>query len=225
MFQLVVPTILTSAVDSLNPVAIAQQFALQGAVKKPRDIWYYILPIGLTNFLGGIFAYFGLINIISQLVHTLATRYQGVFLTMEIIVAALFLWLALRSVRRARTATSDQHVQKIKQVSPKALILLGIAATISELITAVPYFAFLGLIFQTAISSTEIIVLLALYNLIYIAPLIAMYFVYSKAQVHFDRFYLGIQTKISKWSRVLTPLIFLMLALVVCGHIVWQLIF
>lgn len=107
MFQLLVPTILTSAVDSLNPVAIAQQFALQGAVKKPRDIWYYILPIGLTNFLGGIFAYFGLINIISQLVHTLATRYQGVFLAMETIVAALFLWLALRSVRKARKATSD----------------------------------------------------------------------------------------------------------------------
>ena len=222
MFQLVVPTILTSAVDSLNPVAIAQQFALQGVVKKPRDIWYYILPIGLTNFLGGILAYFGLIKLISRLVHTLAIRYHGVFLAMEILVAALFLWLAHRSVRRARTAAPDQSIQKIKQVSPKTLILLGVAATISELITAVPYFAFLGLVFQTNLSSTEMIVLLALYNLIYIAPLIAMYFVYSKAQVHFDRFYLGIQTKISKWSRALTPLIFLMLALVICGHVLWQ---
>lgn len=222
MFQLVVPTILTSAVDSLNPVAIAQQFALQGVVKKPRDIWYYILPIGLTNFLGGILAYFGLIKLISQLVHTLAIRYHGVFLAMEILVAALFLWLALRSVRRAKTAAPDQSIQKIKQVSPKTLILLGVAATISELITAVPYFAFLGLVFQTNLSSTEMIVLLALYNLIYIAPLIAMYFIYSKAQIHFDRFYLRIQTKISKWSRVLTPLIFLMLALVICGHVLWQ---
>lgn len=222
MFQLVVPTILTSAVDSLNPVAIAQQFALQGVVKKPRDIWYYILPIGLTNFLGGILAYFGLIKLISQLVHTLAIRYHGVFLAIEILVAALFLWLALRSVRGEKTAAPDQPVQNIKQVSPKTLILLGVAATISELITAVPYFAFLGLVFQTNLSSTEMIVLLALYNLIYIAPLIAMYFIYSKAQIHFDRFYLGIQTKISKWSRVLTPLIFLILALVICGHVLGQ---
>ncbi len=39
MWGLLVPTILTSAADSLNPVAITQQFVLQGMVKKPKHIW------------------------------------------------------------------------------------------------------------------------------------------------------------------------------------------
>lgn len=225
MFQLLVPTILTSAADSLNPLAIAQQFALQGLVKKPRDIWYYILPIGLTNFLGGILAYFGLVKIIGQLVQGLAIRYQGLLTATEIIVAALLLWLSFRSVRKKAPATPNKPAKKIKQVTPQALILLGIAATISELITAVPYFAFLALVFQTSLSSMELMILLALYNLIYIAPLIAMYFVYIKAQAHFDRLYLVIQGQIAKWSRVLTPLIFLLLALLLCGHVLWQLFY
>lgn len=43
----------------------------------------------------------------------------------------------------------------------------------------------------------ELMILLALYNLIY-RSLIAMYFVYIKAQAHFDRLYLIIQGQIAK---------------------------
>ena len=52
MWQVLLVTISTSAFDSLNPMAIGQQFVLQGLVKKPRDIWYFILTTGFVNFLG-----------------------------------------------------------------------------------------------------------------------------------------------------------------------------
>lgn len=227
MFSLLVPTIVTSAADSLNPVAIAQQFALQGLVKKPRDIWYYMLPIGLTNFLGGVLAYFGLVNILGRLFQQLSLQYHGVLLGAEVLLGGIFLWLAVRSLREKPvtvTAETAEQPKKIKQVTPKALVLLGVAATISELVTAVPYFAFLALVFQTSLSTAELLVLLVIYNFIYIAPLIGMYLVYVKAQARFDRLYLVIQSKILRFSRVLTPLIFLLLAIGLWGHSLWQIL-
>lgn len=75
MWGLLLPTILASAADSLNPIAITQQFILQGMVKKPRDIWYFILPTGITNLIGGFLAYFGLVALIENfLADILTTR-------------------------------------------------------------------------------------------------------------------------------------------------------
>lgn len=67
MWGLLISTVLTSAADSLNPFAITQQFVLQGMVKKPKDIWYFIIPTGVTNLIGGFLAYFGLISFIGKI--------------------------------------------------------------------------------------------------------------------------------------------------------------
>src|SRR5690606_27128103 len=76
MLELLITAILTSAVDSLNPVAITQQFVLQGMVKRPRDIWYFILPTGITNFIGGFLAYYGLVSIIGSFFDRLIGAYR-----------------------------------------------------------------------------------------------------------------------------------------------------
>lgn len=49
MWGLLVSTILTSAADSLNPIAITQQFVLQGMVKKPKHIWFLLYQPGLQT--------------------------------------------------------------------------------------------------------------------------------------------------------------------------------
>ena len=67
MIGLIFTTIFTSAADSLNPVAITQQFILQGMVKKPKHIWFFILATGITNFIGGLMAYYGLVAVISNI--------------------------------------------------------------------------------------------------------------------------------------------------------------
>ena len=60
MLSLTIITITTSAIDSLNPVAITQQFVLQGLVKKRHHIWFYIMATAIVNFIVGMFVYFGL---------------------------------------------------------------------------------------------------------------------------------------------------------------------
>ena len=47
-------TIGAGLVDSLNPIAIAQQFVLQSTAKSKHSILAYIFGIGLTNFIFGL---------------------------------------------------------------------------------------------------------------------------------------------------------------------------
>ncbi len=222
MWGLLLSTIVTSAADSVNPIAITQQFVLQGMVKKPKHIWYFIIPTGLTNFIGGFLAYFGLVAFIGDLLGTLIQKYGRVIFTVELILGIAFLiavcYLILGSQLKAMkeeffcTAKSEanaeeQAAKKIKSVSPAALIALGTGATISEFSTALPYFAFLAILLNYQLTFLQVTFILAVYNMIYTAPLMILYFIYKKSRSKFDRFYGIIKTQMTKWADILAPVI------------------
>lgn len=222
MWGLFISMILTSAADSLNPIAITQQFVLQGMVKKPKHIWYFIIPTGLVNLASGYLAYYGFITFISDVYTSLLKKYGQIFFTGELILGICFLIAvcyiiqngkidALKSqikiLQSGESKASDEAemASKIKSVSPLALIALGIGATISELTTALPYFAFLGILFNYRLSLPEVTLLLLVYNIIYTSPLAILYFVYIKAKDKFDRLYTVIKIQITKCANILAP--------------------
>jgi len=224
MLGLFFSTILTSAVDSLNPIAITQQFVLQGMVKKPKHIWYFIIPTGATNLIGGFMAYFGLVNFIGNFFNKMIERYGQVLFTAELILSICFLIgvsFLVQNNKIEKLKKQIQHIKgeesnedekdeikvtsKIKSVSPMALVALGVGATISELTTALPYFAFLAILFNYQLTFLQVTFILIVYNIIYTMPLIILYFVYIKAQDKFDYLYKVIKTKVTKFSNILAP--------------------
>jgi cytochrome c biogenesis protein CcdA len=222
MWGLLLSTIVTSAADSVNPIAITQQFVLQGMVKKPKHIWYFIIPTGLANFIGGFLAYLGLVTFISDFLGILVQKYEQVILTVELIlgiafliaVCYLILGTQIKTIKEEYFRTSeseanaeDQTANKIKSVSPAALIALGTGATISELTTALPYFAFLAILLNYQLTPLQVTFILAVYNTLYTAPLILLYFIYKKSRSKFDRFYEVIKTQMKKWANILAPAI------------------
>ncbi len=215
-------TLLTSAVDCLNPIAITQQFVLQGLVKKPKHIWCFILATGFTNLASGFLAYYGFVALIGDFFAKLMSRHGQALFTLELILGILFLVLTGYIVqgnkisslqKQLRSLTSDENgdddereaTKKIKSVSPLSLVLLGVGATISELTSALPYFAFLAIIFNHQLSLLQLTSILVLYNIIYMLPLIVLYFVYIKSKDRFDRLYAVIKSQITKWSNILAP--------------------
>lgn len=220
MIELIATTLGASAVDSMNPIAITQQFVLQGLVKKPHHIWYFILPTGIVSILFGYLAYFGLIQNAQQLLNDLPTGVQtGFYYTAAIfggILLGLAGWTGIRNARRrvqnsrqseaSERAEEETARKKIKSVKPAALVLLGVGATIAELTTAMPYYAFLLYLFRFHLSFVQITLLLVTYNVIYMLPLIVMYIVYIAARKYFDRFYLFCKKMLSKASVFLVPL-------------------
>lgn len=234
MLGLFISTILTSAADSLNPVAITQQFVLQGMVKKAKHIWYYIIAIALTNLTGGFFAYFGLISLIGDFLTKIIDKYGKVLFTTEFIVGICFIITVFYLIQntkiddlkrqikllRSEAEHSDEEetTNKIKSVSPISLIALGVVATISELTTALPYFAFLAILFNYKLSVLAVTLILIVYNIIYSLPLIIMYFVYVKAQEKFDQFYVFIKKKMTKWAVFLAPVVVGIIGILLVGH-------
>lgn len=226
MWGLLATTILTSAADSLNPIAITQQFVLQGMVKKPKHIWFFIIPTGTTNLIGGFLAYYGLVAFIGNFFKDIVNKHSTIIFTAELIVGILFMVLVcfliqnnkiealkkeVRSIKNNTTSEDEnakdeeEAAKKIKSVSPIALIGLGVGATISELTTALPYFAFLAILFNYQLNFLQVSVILLIYNFIYTLPLMILYFIYVKAKDKFDVLYRVVKTKISKWSGVLVP--------------------
>lgn len=223
MFGLLLTTIATSAVDSLNPIAITQQFVLQGMVKKPKHIWFFIIPTGVVNMLGGFLAYFGLVSFIGDFFSGLITQFGQALFTAELIFGIAFLIAVSFMIQKRKLdklekqllhlqgAASEEEddqaetTKKIKSVSPPALIALGAGATVSELTTALPYFAFMAILLGQNLSVLQVSILLVIYNFIYALPLMILYFVYVKAQTQFDKLYLAIKKQITRWSNILAP--------------------
>lgn len=233
MWTLLLSTIGTSAADSINPIAISQQFVLQGMVKKAKHIWYFIIAIAITNFTGGLLAYFGLITPISNFVGWLIASYGQYVFTLELILGIGFLVavgyaLQTTKIMELKKLIPNYHSDeennevkvkaKIKSVTPLSLTLLGIVATLTELTSALPYFAFLAILFQYQLSLFSVTVILIVYNFIYSLPLIIMYFIYIKAQNKFDYFYKLIKSKMEKWSTTLVPIIFGIIGILLVFH-------
>ncbi|WP_410496919.1 GAP family protein [Cellulosilyticum sp. ST5] len=232
---LILTTIITSAADSLNPVAITQQFVLQSLVKKPKHIWFFILATGVTNFTGGLMVYYGLVAIVSTLFTTVLLTHQQNLLILELIAGIMMLILACYVVLDQRIKCAiykgqlqnednqemkDQQIiaEKIKSVSPIALIVLGVLATITELATALPYFAFLAVLLNYKLKFLQVISILLLYNFIYSSPLMMLYFIYRKKQVLFDKLYKLIKKKVTKWASVIIPTLFIITGIVLLFH-------
>lgn len=212
MWTLLLSTILTSAADSLNPIAITQQFVLQGMVRKPNHIWYFILPTGITNLIGGFLVYFGLAAFIGKFFSSLVENYGQILFTAELLLGISFcigVGFIIKTGKEAddKKSDTDEAVRKVKSVSPVALITLGVCATISELTTALPYFAFLAILLNYQLTLLQVIFILVVYNTIYTSPLIILYFVYIRAQDKFDGLYLIIKAQISKWADILAPVV------------------
>lgn len=235
MWGLLLSTVLTSAVDGLNPTAITQQFILQGLVKKPKHIWYFIIPTGVVNLISGFLAYYGVIRIISHFFGKFVARYGTILFGVEVLLGVSFLVVAgvllkrnLRRKRKDQPRENDEHsisgeeraALKIKSVSPPALMMLGVGATIMELTTALPYFAFLAILFNYQLTFPQLALILVLYNFIYTLPLMILYYMYKLAQDKFDYLYQMIKDKTEKFAKLFIPVIVSLIGVVLIYHAV-----
>lgn len=240
MWGLLVSTLLTSSIDCLNPIAITQHFVLQGLVKKRWHIWFFILATGFTNLLSGYLAYYGILSLISEYFNMFISEFGSFIFTSELIlglgcVSMVFYFIHSTKIKKLENQVlllsgvdlnSDENVvsKKIRSVTPFALVMLGVVATISELTSALPYFAFLAILFNYQLTFFEVSLILFIYNLIYISPSIVLYIIYVKSQDKFDKIYNSIKQKITKFSDILKPIVIGIIGIVLVFHSLGNLI-
>jgi cytochrome c biogenesis protein CcdA len=239
MWGLLASTIVTSAVDSINPIGIVQQFVLQGLVKKPQHIWYFILPTGLTNLFVGYLVYYGFVTYLREYLDRLMELHGKSLVVVELLVGVAFLVAVGYIIWKRRCATHarqglmeaeilykdvDLDANRAYSVTPLALVGIGVGATLAELTSALPYFAFMAILFNYQLSFLQLTAIMVLYNLIYMAPFMVLYYVYIRSQEKFDSLYTIIRTQMTRWKNVITPLFISGIGLALMLHSMSQLL-
>jgi len=188
--------------DSINPVTILVA-AYLAAGSDPRA--------RLAGFAGGVFAIYllgGLVLLLGPgtLLHTALTGPKGhgfhiasLVVGVIVIVAAVVLWF-----RRSSWARVDLPARMRR---PGSALALGAAVTAIDLPTAFPYFAAIGAIVSANVSRPEQILLLAVFNVLYVLPLVLM----LAAQVVLGRRFEGVLVRLRRIvARAAGPVIVLL---------------
>ena len=228
MKNLIITLLATSSVDSLNPIGITQQFILQGMVKKPRHIWYFILTTAIVNIIFAYMIYYGFIKIIDKFWTLLLSKYALIIFSFEILLGiSLFLlslaWIFKKNnlknkytlIGKDNQLLEKNTITKIKYITPLMLINIGIVSTVSELTSAIPYFAFLSVLVTYKFSFGLLTLVLICYNIIYIAPFVLLYVIYLLSKTKFDKIYIFFKEKCHKTLEYLLPLLLLIVSVMI----------
>ncbi len=210
---------------------------IAGTGKKAKAHLVFYIPTGITNLIGGFLAYFGLMAFVGSFFQKIVESYGFYLFAAELIVGIALLIAGSFVVQNRKISALKKQIQstdkneeseeekdrkqaigKVKSVSPLALITMGVGSTISELTTALPYFAFLAILLNYQLTLLQVTLILLVYNTIYTLPLIILYFVYIKAKNKFDALYTAIKKKMTKWSNILVPAVLWIVGVVFVYH-------
>ncbi|WP_432497011.1 GAP family protein [Kineococcus auxinigenes] len=172
MLSLVLPILGMAALDSLNPSAIAVTLLLILRATDHRDhsthparlVLPYVAGILLTMLTGGALLLLGLDAALSAVQESISQRTTyAIRLTVGAVLLLIGTLTPTRSRRPPRTNGATT-------ASPVRLLLLGLAVTVVELPTAVPYLAALSLIGSSDLTPIRWVPLLVGYNVVVVLP-------------------------------------------------------
>jgi cytochrome c biogenesis protein CcdA len=168
MRQLISPVLLIGLADSLNPATIAVAVLLATERRAVPRLIAFTLGCGLTYFLGGLILTLGPSAVIQSVVHHHAgdrTRIAEVVGGAVALAVAAWLW----------TRPSERIARRVpRELRPGKAFALGAGITIVDLPTALMYFGAILLIVAAGITDAARVVLLVVFNVAYVAPLIAI---------------------------------------------------
>jgi cytochrome c biogenesis protein CcdA len=198
-FLLVLPVIVIIALlDSLNPSLFLGQFYLMTTPDPVRRIGSYIAGLLAVNFLGGVLFLAGLNALLSRFVAVLSP---------EIVYAAMFaggaaliifgLWLRIPP---AGEGSSEQPAVKLRSLRLHHSFALGALIMLNELTTALPYLAAIERIAAAELGWAGNLALLAIYNLVFAAPLVLFLLLFVQLRERFTAQIARISAAVHLWT-------------------------
>lgn len=223
MWLLLGTTLTISFFDSLNPSAIAQQMLLQAMVKNKRHILFFILGIGLANFIMGLAIYYGIASFVSLLLSHLTKNYP-IYVYGTAMGAGIFCILAgIRLIIKTKISSSvndelkeQETVKTPMSLSPVSLFIMGVAFCFVELTSAFPYFGFIALLAQYKLFFPVILIFMLIYNFMYVFPLILLYNGYNKLKG--TKMIKKIEFILEKISSYIIPVVIVLVGIVLAYY-------
>jgi cytochrome c biogenesis protein CcdA len=175
MHALMISLVAIAALDSLNPTAVGWQIYLLSTPKPIARSISFILGVFLAYWAIGLFAILGLRKLIATLIGNanFSLPDPHIYTIQFLIGLALLIagfWL--------KTSTQEEQGKRPQNLTTQQTFLLGLAMTILESPTALPYLAAIEQIARAKLDLLTIISLLGLYNLVFVLPLIILVGIY-----------------------------------------------
>jgi cytochrome c biogenesis protein CcdA len=165
-----------AVLDSLNPSALAVTVYLLLATKPyVSRVLVYVGAVFVSYYVLGLLLFLGIDSLTGRLVRNV----RG-FLASDVgyigqgVVGAALLAYGLIALRRHR----PQRARRPRSHSHAAIALLGVIVTVAEIGTALPYLGAIGILSGAATPLPEVLLILAGYNLIMVAPPLLITLIY-----------------------------------------------
>lgn len=156
-----------AVVDSINPSALAMTTLMLAKSSPYRRASAYIAGIFFAYFTVGAVVLVGGSDVVDQALVALARPEIGIVL--ELLVGIILLVLALRRRRQRAPAQRQARAGGIG-----AAFVTGVGVTAVEATTALPYLGALALLVRSDLSLPGSLLVLALYNLVFVLPPVAL---------------------------------------------------
>lgn len=202
MIRLIGLVISIGIADSVNPTTIAPALYLATGEKARARVIEFTLAVFAVYLFGGLVIALGPGQLLLSLVPRPGRHLSyvlEVIVGVAMLTAAVFLWGHRDQLGRRQA--------KASRMPSKSSALLGATITAVELPTAFPYFAAIAAIIGSGFDVARQVVLLVLFNVCFVAPLLAIIATLTFAGPNAERVLLAGRTKLeAHWPAVLAVL-------------------
>jgi cytochrome c biogenesis protein CcdA len=195
MSSLIIPILLLGLADSLNPVTIAVAVLLATGKRPGPRLAAYTFGTGTTYFLGGVILTLGPAVLLRTLLDHQSGRPTHIA---EIAVGVVALPLAAWIATRRPESVAGRVPQDLR---PSRSLLLGAGITVVDLPTALMYFGAIAIIAAADIDTVQRVVLLAIFNVAYVAPLILITATVAALGHRADALLVRAREIVERWSH------------------------
>jgi cytochrome c biogenesis protein CcdA len=200
LLALILLVVSVGAADALNPSTLAPALFYAIGPHGKRDVAAFTLGVFAVSLAGGLILTFGpghgLLTRVRKpsphTVHLIELVAGGV-----LAAGAVLLWR-----HRARVAAS---IADRKQPNGHSAGFVGAAIMAVELPTAIPYFAAIAAIVESGRSDSTQILLLLLYNVVFVVPLIALFGVLALAGERGKQIAARARVQLELWAPRIAP--------------------
>jgi cytochrome c biogenesis protein CcdA len=210
MHTLLISLVVIAALDSLNPTAIALQIYLLSTPKPIGRSISFIVGVFLAYWTAGLLVILGLRKLIMTVIANADFSLSEPHLYTIQFLIGLVLLIAGCKLKISTAADQGKHPKKL---TPDRTFLLGMAMTILEFPTALPYLAAIEQIARAKLDLFTIMSLLGLYNLVFVSPLIMLGVIYILFQQQSAILLHRINRSIAIWSPKILRLLLLALGI------------
>ncbi len=108
MSVLVITCLSAGLLDSLNPSAIAQMMIIETMVQKRKNALFFILGIGLANFVLGLGILYGIVNVLASILAHIVERHADTVSTLAFILSLVLFIAGIAMIMRSKTKRSTE---------------------------------------------------------------------------------------------------------------------